>query len=194
MIHDTSLAATTLENQTSLDSAFPMSSLDKAISEVARAHLARMFRDPYVLDGNERAELIRELDEAVAVLPTMAGLRVLLGMALCVNLEVQEGLEELRQAVRLEPDNFIARLKLGELLMRLRACSEAAEHTHAAARLACTPMQAELARRQAATIRTMEREGVERGGYNKLKPVIERAKSLFAHTSSSASAARVIAR
>ena len=57
-------------------------------------------------------------------------------MALCVNLEVQEALEELRYAVQLEPDSFIARLKLGELLMRLRICSEAAEHTHAASQLA----------------------------------------------------------
>jgi len=34
-------------------------------------------------------------------------------MALCVNLEVQEAMEELREGVRLAPDSFIAQLKMG---------------------------------------------------------------------------------
>ena len=86
-------------------------------------------------------------------------------MALCVDLQAQEALEELREAVSQAPDCFIARLKYGELLMRLRVCDQAAEHTQRAANLASNAMQSELARRQAATIRTMQREGIERGGY-----------------------------
>jgi cytochrome c-type biogenesis protein CcmH/NrfG len=134
----------------------------------AQTQLLRMFRDPYVLEKNERVELIRQLKEAVALQPEAAELRVLLGMALCVDFNGQTALEELRTAIKLNPGSFVARLKLGELLMRLRICGEAAEATHHAARLAGNALQAELARRQAAAIRTMQREGIERGGYGKL--------------------------
>ncbi|MDE3200235.1 MAG: hypothetical protein KGN79_04875 [Acidobacteriota bacterium] len=125
--------------------------------------LQRMFRDPSVLDEHERRDLIAHLRQAVELAPTVPEVRVLLGMALCVNIEAQEAMEVLRDAVALNPDCYIARLKFGELLMRLRICDQAAEHTQRAAQLASNAVQSELARRQAATIRTMRREGVERG-------------------------------
>jgi tetratricopeptide (TPR) repeat protein len=131
----------------------------------ASKSLQRMFRDPRVLEPHERGDLIAQLRKAVALAPQVPEVRVLLGMALCVDLQAQEAMEELRDAVKLDPDCFIARLKFGELLMRLRVCDQAAEHTHRAAQLATNAMQSELARKQAATIRTMQREGVERGGY-----------------------------
>jgi len=158
------------------------------LSERAITHLARMFRDPYVLEPKERAALISQLRDAVSAEPAVSSLRVLLGMALCVDLDVQNGLEELRQAARLAPESFIARLKLGELLMRLRICSEAAEHTHAAAQLADNAWQAELARRQATAIRTMQRDGVERGGYYKLMSVFVRTKNRLARPAADRSA------
>jgi tetratricopeptide (TPR) repeat protein len=127
--------------------------------------LQQMFRDPRVLEQHERADLIAQLRQSVELVPQVAEIRVLLGMALCVDLQAQEALEELREAVRLSPDCFIARLKFGELLMRLRICDQATEHTQKAAQLASNNVQSELARRQAATIRTMLREGIERGGY-----------------------------
>ena len=127
--------------------------------------LERMFRDPRVLEPQERVDLITSLRRAVVLAPGIPQLRVLLGMALCVDLQAQEAMEELRAAVDQSPDCFIARLKFGELLMRLRICDQAAEHTHRAAQLSSNPMQSDLARRQAATIRTMQREGIERGGY-----------------------------
>ena len=104
-------------------------------------------------------------------------------MALCVNFEAQDALEELRTSVRLAPDSFIARLKFGELLMRLRICDQAAEETRRAAELASSPLQSELARRQAATIRSMQRAGIERGGYGKLLAVFGRAKQMLSRTS-----------
>jgi hypothetical protein len=113
------------------------------------ANLGRMFRNPYVLESGERAGLVQQLREAVSLEPHIPELRVLLGMALCVNLDAQAGLEELRDSVTLAPGNFIARLKFGELLMRLRICSQAAEETQIAAKLASNPVQSELARRQA---------------------------------------------
>jgi hypothetical protein len=131
----------------------------------ASALLLRMFRDPRVLEAEERHALIAKLRDAVELEPHVPEIRVLLGMALCVDLRPQEALEQLRHASQQAPDCFIARLKFGELLMRLRICNQAADETQAAARLAVNAAQAELARKQAATIRTMLREGIERGGY-----------------------------
>ena len=127
--------------------------------------LERMFRDPRVLEANECREIITQLKSAVELEPKVPELRVLLGMALCVDLQPQEAMEQLRQATHQAPDCFIARLKYGELLMRLRVCDQAAEQTKIAAQLALNAYQSDLARKQAATIRTMMREGIERGGY-----------------------------
>lgn len=181
------LAIASLENQAELSSISSIQTLEMFVPEGARSHLVRMFRDPRVLGSEERAELVQQLREAVATEPKIAGLRVLLGMALCVNLEVQEAMEELRDAVRLAPDSFIARLKLGELLMRLRICTEAAEQTQAAAELADSDIQAELARRQATAIRTMLREGVERGRAHKMTSALGRATRWFSRSPSSQS-------
>lgn len=175
-----SLTIHSVENRVA---AFPdslQSTLVEAIPVSARPQLARMFRDPYVLEKDERVELIRQLREAVALEPAIPELRVLLGMALCVNLDVQGALEELRESAEVAPGSFLARLKFGELLMRLRICSQAAEETQAAARLAANPIQAELARKQAVTIRAMQREGVERGGYGKLLGPFLRISRWFA--------------
>ena len=154
-----------------------------AISAAAQEQLLRMFRDPYLLEPADRRDLIADLREAVTFDPQTAELRVLLAMALCVNFEAQEALEELRTSVRLAPDSFIAHLKFGELLMRLRVCGQAAEETRTAAELASTPLQSELARRQAAAIRSMQRTGIERGGYSKLLAVFGRSRSLLSRTS-----------
>jgi hypothetical protein len=86
-------------------------------------------------------------------------------MALCVNLDAQGAIGQLEESVKLAPNSFIAQLKLGELWMRLRAMEKAEQHTRLAGLLAQSLAQSELARRQAATIRTMRREGIERGGY-----------------------------
>jgi len=158
-------------------------SFPPSIPETARVQLMRMFRAPNVLDRAERADLVAQLREAVTLEPEVAELRVILGMALCVNYDAQTALEELRIACKLDPDSYIVQLKFGELLMRLRVCGQAAEHTQLAAELAVTPLQAELARRQAATIRTMQREGIERGGYGKVLNVFRTARGWFGRRS-----------
>jgi predicted Zn-dependent protease len=135
------------------------------VTENTRTLLSRMFADPYVLEPAERLQLVDQLRETVRTHPEVAQLRVLYGMALCVNLDVQEAIVQLQEGVRLDPESFIVQLKMGELWMRLRVCRKAEEHTHKAALLAQNPVQAELARKQAAAIRTMLREGIERGGY-----------------------------
>lgn len=127
--------------------------------------LRRMFADPRLLEKHECADLVAELRQCVAQHPKVSELRVLLGMALCVNLDAQAAMEELGEAVALGPDSFIAHLKAGELWMRLRVMNKAEDHTRHAAKLAENLAQSELARRQAATIRTMRQHGIERDGY-----------------------------
>ncbi|MFZ3202225.1 MAG: hypothetical protein WA175_13880 [Candidatus Acidiferrales bacterium] len=127
--------------------------------------LRRMFADPRTLEKQERAELVAQLRACVLQHPKVSELRVVYGMALCLNLDAQSAMEELAEAVTLDPNSFIAHLKMGELWMRLRVCSRALDHTNYAARLADNVAQSEMARRQAATLRTMLREGVDRNGY-----------------------------
>ena len=136
------------------------------LDEKTPALLERMFRDPRVLEPADRGELIQQLRQAVEIAPHVPEIRVLLGMTLCVDLQAQTALEELRQAAKMAPDCFIARLKFGEILMRLRICDQAEVETKAAAKLAANAYQSDLARKQAAQIRSMMREGIERGGYN----------------------------
>ena len=143
--------------------------LPAVLGQDASNQLQRMFRDPRVLQPGERKDLIARLSEAVELAPQVPEIRVILGMALCVDLQAQEAMEQMREAVKQAPDSFIARLKFGELLMRLRICDQAAEHTQKAAELASNDVQSDLARRQAATIRTMLREGIERGGFKGLR-------------------------
>jgi hypothetical protein len=136
-----------------------------SITSQTQGLLLRMFADPYVLDKDQKIELISQLRECVTQFPQVSELRVLLGMALCVNLDVHSAIEELKESVRLAPNSFIAQLKVGELWMRLRVCDKAEEHTRTASLLAQNLAQSELAKKQASNIRTMKREGIERGGY-----------------------------
>lgn len=163
--------------------------LPDVLDAEASHQLTRMFRDPRVLEPAERTELVARLREAVALAPHVAEVKVLLGMALSVDLQAQEAMEVLRAATRQAPDCFIAHLKFGELLMRLRICRQAEEETHKAALLAANAAQSELARRQAATIRVMLREGVERGGFGGLLPRIFRSRSRSRKSSATALAA-----
>ena len=135
------------------------------VPEKAKGLLVRMFADPYLLEKSERAELARQLRACVAANPEVSELRVLLGMALCVNFEVPDAIEELREGVRLDPNSYIANLKMGELWMRLRVMDKAESHTQRAGHLAANMAQSEMARRQAASIRAMKHAGIERGGY-----------------------------
>jgi cytochrome c-type biogenesis protein CcmH/NrfG len=133
------------------DISAPLSSLSLvSIPTQTQGLLLRMFADPRVLAKNESADLVAQLRECVAQQPDVAELRVLLGMALCVNLDAQAAMEELGEAVSLAPESFIAHLKMGELWMRLRVMPKAEDHTRQAALLAQNLAQSELARRQAA--------------------------------------------
>lgn len=155
------------------------SSVLAAVPVKAQGSLLRMFADPHLLEKTESADLVAQLRGCVTAYPRVSELRVLFGMALCVNLEVEEAIEELREGVRLAPNSFIAHLKMGELWMRLRVMDKAEEHTHQAALLAQNLAQSELARRQASSIRAMKQVGIERGGYKSPWSFIARVRRLW---------------
>jgi len=191
---DSNLPVSNQENRDSLtlkSVAVPSLSLS-SIPSNAQGLVLRMFADPTLLEKQECSELVAQLRDCVAQHPEVSELRVLFGMALCVNLEVQPAIEELRMAVSLDPHSFIAHLKLGELWMRLRVCNKAGEHTHQAAKLAQNMAQADLARKQAAAIRTMLREGIERGGYKTPGQWVARAFRRLVRSRSEALAASQI--
>jgi hypothetical protein len=129
--------------------------LPAALSQETARVLIRMFRNPHELQADERRALIAHLRSAVKREPAATQMRVLLGMALSVDLQAQQALEQLRESVRRAPACFLARIKLGELLMRLRLCSQAAAETEEAVQLASNAIQSGLAQRQAAAIRAM---------------------------------------
>jgi hypothetical protein len=157
------------------------SSVLAQVAPKAQGLLVRMFADPYLLAKEERADLVRGLRECVAAYPKVSELRVLFGMALCVDFNVQDAIEELKEGVRLAPDSFIAQLKMGELWMRLRVIEKAEKHTHQAALLAQNMAQSELARRQAATIRGYVHSGIKRGGFSYMSPwhLVSRVRRLW---------------
>jgi hypothetical protein len=150
-----------------------------SVPATTQQNLLRMFADPRTLAKDERSDLVAQLQACVVQHPKVSELRVLLGMALCVNLDAQAAMEELGEAVALAPDSFIAHLKMGELWMRLRVCRKAEDHTRQAALLAQNAAQSEMARRQATTIRTMLREGIERDGYQSPWLLLGRLKRLW---------------
>lgn len=161
-----------------------------SLTSQTRTLLLRMFADPYILEKDDKAILVAQLRQSVEKHPQVSELRVLLGMALCVNYEVHPAIEELKESVRLAPNSFIAQLKLGELWMRLRVVDKAEEHTRIASLLAQNIAQADLARKQAATIRAMKREGIERGGYKSpLGAVVPLLRRLFARRAAETSVA-----
>ncbi len=84
-------------------------SLPSAIGPEAGRLLQRMFRDPRVLEPEERASIVAQLRNAVELEPHVAEVRVLYGMALCVDLQVNEALEQLRESTQQAPECFIAR-------------------------------------------------------------------------------------
>jgi len=158
------------------------------VTRQTQALLGRMFADPRTLEKHETLELVAQLRAAVEKHPAVSELRVLFGMALCVNLQPQQAIEELGEAVSLAPDSFIAHLKMGELWMRLRVCDKAVDHTNYAAKLAENLAQAELARRQSATLRELMRNGIDRNGYRTPWLSLGRLKRLWSRNRGEAEA------
>src|ERR1700747_2567557 len=77
-----------------------------SITPQTQGLLLRMFADPYLLEKPERTALVEQLRECVTKFPEVSELRVLLGMALCVNLDIYPAIEELKESVLLSVTHF----------------------------------------------------------------------------------------
>jgi tetratricopeptide (TPR) repeat protein len=125
------------------------------IQPLVQGPLPVPWRDPHGIARTDLAAYIAQLEAACLANPQSADLRTCLGVAHAVNFDVYKSMDALEDARRLEPDNFWAQLKYGELHYRLRALNRAEEETRRAADLATTPLQLALARQQMKDIRAL---------------------------------------
>ena len=125
------------------------------VQPLVRGPLPVPWRDPHGVAREDLATYIKQLEAACVANPRSADLRTCLGVAHAVNFDVYKSMDALEDALRLEPDNFWAQLKYGELHYRLRCLNRAEEETRRAADLATTPLQLALARQQMKEIRAL---------------------------------------
>jgi hypothetical protein len=118
------------------------------------------WRDPHSVPPGELALHIQQLEDACLANPQSADLRTCLGMAHAVNHDVYKSMDALEAARAIDPENFWAQLKYGELHYRLRALKRAEEETRHAVDLATNPFQLAIARRQLKEIRTLQHTSV----------------------------------
>src|SRR5262245_18319063 len=96
------------------------------------------WRDPHTVSKEQLADYIGMLERACQENPQSADLRTCLGMAHAMNYDVYQSMDALESARGLEPDNFWAQVKYGELHYRLRAMHKAEKETLKALDLAQT--------------------------------------------------------
>lgn len=125
------------------------------------------WRDPHTVSPQVLAGYIQTLEAACLEAPRSADLRTCLGMAHAVNYDVYKSMDALELAVSIDPTNFWARLKYGELQYRLRALLVAEKETARALELAENGWQLSLARKQLQEIRRMNRESTRNVAWNK---------------------------
>src|SRR5438874_4789298 len=118
------------------------------------------WRDPYGVAPADLAVYIQQLEAACLANPHSADLRTCLGMAHAVNYDVYKSMDALEDARAVDPGNFWAQLKYGELHYRLRALKRAEEETRRAADLAASPFQLAIARQQMKEIRALQHTSI----------------------------------
>jgi tetratricopeptide (TPR) repeat protein len=111
------------------------------------------WRDPHSVAPQDLAAYIQQLELACQENPGSAELRTCLGIAHAVNLDVYKSMDALEDARTVDPENFWAQLKYGELHYRLRALKKAELETRRAMELAASPVQLAIARKQMKDIR-----------------------------------------
>jgi len=136
------------------------------------------WRDPQKVAPEQLAGYIQTLEDACLEHPGSADLRTCLGIAYAVNYDVYKSLDALEHAVSIDPANFWARLKYGELQYRLRALLVAEKETAKALDLAENGWQLSLARKQLHDIRRLNRESTRNVAWD--KPLTKPALALVA--------------
>jgi hypothetical protein len=117
------------------------------------------WRDPLTVSPEKLTEYIQMLEVACAEDPRSADLRTCLGMAHAMNYQVYRSMDDLEQAIGLEPDHFFARFKYAELYYRLRALPRAEEEATKALEVAHNNWEISMARRLLQEIRKLNRAG-----------------------------------
>lgn len=130
--------------------------------EITRHGAVSPWRDPHTVPVEERAAVIQRLQLACAENPRSADLRTCLAIAHAVNYDPYSSLASLDEALRLDPSNFMAQVKLGELWYRLRALPKAEQETLKALDLAANQREYHVARTQLQEIREMLHNRVPR--------------------------------
>jgi hypothetical protein len=118
------------------------------------------WRDPYSVSRTDLTAYISQLEAACLENPQSAELRTCLGIAHAVNYDVYKAFDALDDARAIEPQNFWAQIKYGELHYRLRALNRAEEETRRAADLATNMVQLAIARGQLKAIRALQHGSV----------------------------------
>jgi hypothetical protein len=137
------------------------------LPEVPSRRLPVPWRDPHTVNKQELKSYIELLKLAALQHPDNADIRTCLGMAHAMNLDVYASIDALEEARRIEPSNFFAQLKYGELWYRLRALERAEPETAKAIELAANAWELGLARKQIAEIRRLKREGTQKPVWSK---------------------------
>jgi hypothetical protein len=126
--------------------------------EAQRATLEPVpWRDLHAVPPAELRAYIESLEAACLERPESAALRVCLGLAHAVNLDVYKSMDALEAAIEMDPTSFWAQLKYAELHLRLRALIVAERETEKALDLAQNAWQLAVARRQLQTARALNR-------------------------------------
>jgi hypothetical protein len=125
------------------------------------------WRDPHTVAPEELTAHIARLEQACLEQPASADLRTCLGMAHAMNYDVYRSMDALDEARAIDPANFWAQMKYAELHYRLRALIGAEEETLKAIRLADTPWQLGVARRQLQEIRRLSRDSARNVAWTK---------------------------
>ena len=113
------------------------------------------WRDPHTVPPGELSSHIQTLERACLERPESSDLRTVLGIAHAMNYDVYKSMDALEAAIAIEPSNFWAQLKYGELLYRLRALTRAEAETSKALELAGSGWQLSLARKQLQEVRRL---------------------------------------
>jgi hypothetical protein len=107
-------------------------------------------------------EYIQILERECEEHPRSADLHTCLGMAQALNCDVDQAMESLETAIRLDERHFFARFKYAQLFCRLQILGRAEEETVKALKLAHNAWEVSMAGRQLQLIRNLNREGARR--------------------------------
>lgn len=125
------------------------------------------WRDPQTVSPGDLSLHIQRLEQLCLENPKSADLRTCLGMAYAVGYDVYKSMDALEAATAIDPLNFWAQLKCGELHYRLRTLRRAEEETLRAVELARSPFQLSLARKQLQEVRGMLHHSARNVHWNK---------------------------